>query len=307
MPESQQKPTILKIRPAGFIIAGVWLGLFAADMTLTLITSPRNVLAVSLLGLAAALLPLAVRRIRQQLQFTDLLYPLILLNPLFAVSFEPFDRTLMGAALLGLLTAAIVAMKRESLPRYVSAVIIMAALALLSRSFLLMLPALILWLLFSGIMMVRPSQKSPGVKTRGFIVLAFAEASIVLFGIACYFEPPLPPLAAADLFATIVSFADFPLTIAGIIALALAFGRSPTNQTPPWLTGLFALLLAMLTLLITNIQSRKLPPPGADQTMILLCILYTIFSLSTPRWTRWSLAILLILAAYTYEILRPYA
>jgi hypothetical protein len=213
------------------------------------------------------------------------------------------DRTLLGTALLGLLAAVIVGMHRESLTRYLAAAAVMIALPLVAKAFLLMLPALILWLGFVGYLLTRDRDRQ--LRLKGFVVMALAEIGLVLFGIACLLEPPteLPP--PADLFARIVSFADFPLTVAGIVGLALAWGRRPRGGNPPWMTGLLALLLGLLTLMLNNFETRKLPVPGADQTMVLLCVLYVIFALASPPALRRMLAILLLAAAGAYTVFRP--
>jgi hypothetical protein len=303
------RPSRSAFRPA---VAGVWAATaILVIVNIYMISSSsagwRDVAGrlypVTLLAAAAAGLILAVRRIRTKTVLTDALFPLVLLNPLLVAHAHMMDRTLLGAGLLGLLAAVIVGMHRESLGRYLAAAGVMAALPVVSKAFLLMLPALILWLGFVGYLLARDRERR--LRVRGFVVLGLAEAGLILFGVACLLEPATELPRPADLFARIVSFADFPLTVAGIAALALAWGRRPSGGNPPWMAGLLALFLGLLTLMLNNFQSRNLPPPGADQTMVLLCILYAVFALASPPYLRRMLAILLLAAAATYTVLRP--
>ena len=263
-----------------------------------------HVLPLLALGLAAVSLLSALAQIRGRPELTDALLPLILLNPLLIVPAQPLDKPLLGAALLAMLAAVIVGMRRESLRRYLLAAGIMAALPVVSLAFLLLLPAMILWLGFVGFLLSRDHDRA--VRPKGFVVMALGEIGLVLFGVACLLAPTEPLPGERDLFATIVSFADFPLTVAGIVGIALAWGRHPRGGNPPWMTGLFALLLGFLTLLLNNFQSGRLPPPGADQTMVLLCVVYVVFGLGSPRSLRWAIAFLLLAAAIAYTVFRPY-
>ena len=183
-------------RLAPLAVGMLALGLFGVDAAVLgqHAAGPRDFalrfLPVLLLTAAAAALVLAVRRIRLRCEFTDAFFPLVLLNPLFVAAAAPLDKTLLGAGLLGLLCAAIVGMKRESLPRYLLAGGIMLALPLLSVTFLMLIPALILWLGFVGFLMARDHDRA--IRPRGFVVLALAEIGLILFGIACLLEPATP-------------------------------------------------------------------------------------------------------------------
>ena len=306
-PESIALPTAPAARRAAFAAASSWAAMFAIDAVFVATHTPSAGLWLTLSALsdASAALILAVRHTRLRLFFTDAFFPLLLLSPLLIAAAKPFDRTLLAAAILGLLTAAIVGMHRERFSRYLAVGGLALLLPLVNKSFLLMLPPLIVWLGVAGYFLTRAPQ--PGIRVRGFGVMAIAEVGLMLFGLACLLEPAASTPAPAQLFATIVSFADFPLIVAGIMGLALAWGRRPQGDTPPYLAGLLALLVGMLAMLLNNFQAGGLPPPGADQTLILLCIIYTIFALGSPPALRWALALLLLAAGTTYIVWRPYA
>ena len=69
-----------------------------------------------------------------------------------------------------------------------------------------------------------------------------------------------------------------------IIVLALGWRKGPHATTPPYFYGVLALLFGLLTMLLNNFQAGKLPPPArADQTVLVLCLLYTVFALQRPQ------------------------
>src|SRR5690349_15615803 len=116
---STLNPSLRPARPVArapaLIVWACLLALALTDLVLTFRGPSRTQLALYLplpmLASAAALLILAVKRIRGHILATDALFALILLNPLFVTTAAPFDRTLVGAGLLGLLAAAIVGMQ----------------------------------------------------------------------------------------------------------------------------------------------------------------------------------------------------
>ena len=79
--------------------------------------------------------------------------------------------------------------------------------------------------------------------------------------------------------------------------LALGWRKGPHHTTPPYFAGTLALLLGLLTMLLNNFQSGTLPPPGADQTTLVLCLVYAVFALHGPKRLQWLVPpVLLVLA-----------
>jgi hypothetical protein len=156
------------------------------------------------------------------------------------------------------------------------------------------------WFLYTGYSLAR--DPDPGERVRGFIIMAIAEGSLLLFGLAMIFEQPAPAPPPSTLFSAIVGFTNFPLIVLAIVMLALGWRKGPHGTTPPHFAGMLALLVGLLTLLINNFQYGTLPPPGADQTVLVLCLLYIVFALHGPRRLQWLVppALMLAAGAHTY-------
>ncbi len=256
----------------------------------------------------AAAFIIAVRRIRGRTRIADGFFPLVLLNPLlFAHSAGPFDRTLLAAGLLGLMAGAIIAMRRNSYMRYLGVALLAMTLTLLSDSFVMLLPTIIAWLIYAAVMLAR--SKEPSERTRGYAVMAAAEIALITFGMACIFIEPTAAPQPAALFSTVVSFAEFPLLGIAIIMLALGWRRvpdaaAPAAKTPPYFWGMLALLIGLLVMLLSGFQAGTLPPPGADQTVLILCLLYTVSALHGPRRLHYLLPPVLLMGAVMYTLMR---
>jgi len=267
----------------------------------------QDITNVSLLALAAAALILAIRRARGRTRIADAFFPLVLLNPLlYSYRHGPppaLDKTLLASGLLGIITAAIIAMKRDNLLRYFIITSLSLALTTVSPSFLMLIPALVIWLLYTGYSLSKSTV--PRERVRGIVIMGCGELSLLIFGLACILEKPTPPPPPSTLFSTIVGFTDFPIIVLAIMLLALGWRKSPhTDTTPPHFAGMLALLVGLLTLLLNNFQYGNLPPPGADQTVLLLCLLYTVCSLHAPEKLHWLFPPALMLAAGAHALFR---
>jgi hypothetical protein len=256
----------------------------------------------------AAAFMVAVRRIRGRTRIADGFFPLVLLNPLlFAHSTGPFDRTLLGAGLLGLMAGTIIAMRRNSYMRYLGVALLAMALTLVSDSFVLLLPTIIAWLVYAAVLLAR--SKDASERTRGYAVMAAAEIALITFGMACIFAEPTAAPQRAALFLRVVSFAEFPLLVIAIIMLALGWRRSPDSggraaKTPPYFWGMLALLIGLLVMLLDSFQAGAVPAPGADQTAVILCLLYTVSALHGPRRLHYLLPPMLLVAAVVVTLMR---
>jgi hypothetical protein len=284
------------------------LGIALAEV---LLTHPREWLrqdltSISLLALAAATLIMAVRRARGRTRIADAFFPLVLLNPLlYSTRFHPsaaLDTTLLATGLLGIITAAIVAMRRDSVLRYFTIAAMTLALTLVSNHFLMLVPALVAWFIYTGYSLAR--DPDAGERVRGFVIMAIGEAALLLFGLAMILEQPDPPPRPSTLFSSIISFTNFPLIVLAIVMLALGWRKGPHDETPPHFAGMLAFLIGLLTLLLNNFQYGTLPPPGADQTVIVLCLLYIVSALHGPRRLQWLIPPALMLAALGHTFLR---
>jgi hypothetical protein len=280
---------------------------------------------VALPAAAAFAFTLAVRRARGRTRLADAFFPLVLLNPLFvARAVQPFEPRLMAAGLLGLLAGAIIAMKQDKLRRYLAVVALALLLSAVSDAFMLLLPALAAWLVMVGYGLAKGKRED---RTRGYIILAAAEVALVTFGLACILIEPTPAPHPRTLFATIVGFAEFPLLVLAIVMLAIGWrpargaeftprreipaplprgrrARPARAPAPPYFAGMLAFLIGMLGMLLNNFQSGTLPPPGADQTVLILCLVYTVAALHGPRKLQWLIPPLLLAAAVAYTARR---
>jgi hypothetical protein len=260
---------------------------------------PREDLTcIGILTLASIALIVAVRRVRGRTRIADAFFPLVLLNPLLyshQAHTPALDRRLLATGVLGLVTGAIVAMKRDNVLRYFAIAALALALTTLSRDFLMLIPALVAWFLYTGYSLAK--DPVPFERTRGFMIMAIGEASLLLFGLACLLEKSAPPPEPSTLFSSIVSFGNFPLIVLAIMMLALGWRKGPHDTTPPHFAGMLALLVGLLTLLLNNFQGGALPRPGEDQTVTVLCLLYIVFALHGPRRLQWLMPPALMLAA----------
>jgi hypothetical protein len=258
----------------------------------------EDLTSIGILALASVALLLAVRRVRGRTRIADAFFPLVLLNPLlysYQAHSDVLDRRLLATGVLGLVTGAIVAMKRDNVLRYFAIAALTLALTTLSRDFLMVIPALMAWFLYTGYSLAR--DPIPMERTRGFMIMAIGEASLLLFGVACILEKATPPPPPSTLFSSIVSFGNFPLIVLAIMMLALGWRKGPHATTPPHFAGMLALLVGLLTLLLNNFQGGALPRPGEDQTVVVLCLLYIVFALHGPRRLQWVMPPALMLAA----------
>ena len=197
----------------------------------------------------------------------------------------PFDRTLLSTGLLGLMAGAIIAMNRNNVARYFAVMALALVLAWLSPDFLMLLPALALWIIAAGYSM--SLAPLAGARARGFLVLAVGEIGLFIFGLACILEEARATPSAEMLFQQIVGLLDFPLIVLGIVAVGLGWRKGPRGTTPPHFAGVLALLVGLLTMLLNNFGAGELSRPGADQTVLLICMLYVVFALHGPRQLRW--------------------
>ncbi len=265
-----------------------------------------DLLAVMALGAAAAALIIAIRWGRGGARTADAFFPLVLLNPLLyhprITSNIPLgiDRTLVTTGLLGLIAGAIIAMRRDNLLRYLAVAALTLVLALLADSFLLIVPALVAWFVSAGFILARSDK--PRLRTHGIVIMTLGEVGLLLFGVATILEQSAATPLNADFFSKIVNFVDFPLLVVAILMLALGWRKSPGGKTPPHFAGMLALLMGLLTLLLNNFQSGFLPEPGTDQTVMLLCLVYTVFALHGPRRLQWLVPPALLLAAMAYTV-----
>jgi hypothetical protein len=257
---------------------------------------------ITLLAAAAAAMTIGIRRARHITRIADAFFSLVLLNPaLYTPHLDPLNGTLMGTALLGLMAGAILAMKRDHFLRYLAVTVLALLLSAVGDTFIMLLPAMVAWMLFAGYQLARvpPSSLSvePPHRTRGFLIMALGEILLVVFGLACVLIEPTRSPSPATLFSHIVSFADFPLLVLAIIMLALGWHKGPHHTTPPYFAGTLALLLGLLTMLLNNFQSGTLPPPGADQTTLVLCLVYAVFALHGPKRLQWLVPPVLLIIA----------
>jgi intracellular septation protein A len=254
---------------------------------------------IALLAAAAFAFIIATRRVRQRMRIADAFFPLVLLNPLFYTRHAtPFDRTLLAAGVLGLMTGAIIAMKRDNMLRYIAVMLLALLLTAISDGFIMLLPALVAWLFAAGFLLAR--SRDGGSRVRGIVILGIGQVGLFIFGLACILAQPTQSPAPATLFTRIVSFVDFPLIVLAIIMLALGWRKGPNRSTPPHFAGVLALLVGLLTLLLNNFQSEGLPQPGTDQTVLLICLVYTVFALHGPKRLQWVVPPALLLAAVAY-------
>ena len=213
----------------------------------------------------------------------------MLLNPLlYTRGPGPYDPVLLIAALLGVMAGVIIAMKRDGLRRHLAvaglALILSAAL---ERTFIMVLPAIVAWFAFAGYKLAHRVRR---IRFHGYFVLACAETCMIVFGLACILDEPTTAPAKHDLFTTIVSFTEFPLLVLAIVMLALGWRPKPLChgggpvRVPPYFAGMLALLVGLLTMNASNFSAGTLTPPGADQTALILCLVYTVFALHGPRF-----------------------
>jgi hypothetical protein len=292
------------IAPA--LVWATWLVMLAiAVLEVTLRFSRRTewaYLNITLLAAAAAALTIAIRRARHRTRIADAFFSLVLLDPvLYTQHPDPLNSTLVAMALLGLMAAAIIAMKRDHFLRYLAVTILALLLAKVDDTFIMLLPALVAWMLFAGYQLARIPPSSLSLarphRTRGFLIMALGELLLLLFGLACVLIEPTRSPTPATLFSHIVSFADFPLLVLAIIMLALGWHKGPHHTTPSYFAGTLALLIGLLTMLLNNFQSGTLPPPGADQTTLVLCLVYAVFAIHGPKRLQWLVPpVLLVLA-----------
>jgi hypothetical protein len=321
-PGPKSFPDALIDRIAPYLVWGLWSAMSAAALATGIVAFRRQHASPHFqeyLGLLAnAALPCAgafafihaVHRVRHRVRIADAFFPLVLLNPLlFARSGGPFDSTLMAAGLLALMAGVIIAMKHTSYFRCLVVAALALALARLSDIFIMLLPPLVAWLLTAAYSLAVSAE--PARRTAGFAVMAAAEIALLVFALACILVDPTSAPHPATLFSTIVSFSEFPLLVLCIVMLALgwratggAHARFAGTGTPPYFWGMLALLVGLLAMLIINFQAGKLPPPGADQTALILCLLYTVSALHGPRRLHYLLPPLLLAVAIAYTILR---
>jgi hypothetical protein len=257
---------------------------------------------VALPSAGAAFLITAMRKVRGRTRLADGFYPLVMLDPLvFARVPVPFDTGLVSAGLLALLAGAIIAMRHDRYLRYLVIALLAATLAAIAEMFIILLPPLIAWLLYAGYSLTR--SKEALERTRGIAVLVAAEIGLVIFGLACILVEPTSSPLPASLFSTAVGFFEFPLLVIAIAMLALGWRKGPAGATPPYFSGMLALLLGLLGMLLNNFQAGTLPAPGADQTAVILCLLYTVFALHGPRRFQWLVPPILLVAAAMHALL----
>lgn len=305
---------------ADVLVWVLWFLMALGALSASLFASPRSLAvahprfglfanaAIPAAGAAAFIM--AVRRIRGRMRLADGFFPLVLLNPfLFAHASGPFDHTLLAAGVLSLMAGAIIAMQRNNYMRYLAVALLAMILTLLSESFVMLLPAIIAWLIYASVSLAR--SPDPSERTRGYAVMAAAEIAIITFGMACILIEPTTTPHPSDLFTRVVSFAEFPLLVVAIIMLALGWRKTPrpgdaapAAKTPPYFWGMLALLIGLLAMLLNNFQAGTLPPPGADQTALILCLLYTVSALHGPRRLHYLLPPLLLAGAVLYTLLR---
>jgi hypothetical protein len=309
-PESRARQHEWLVAP---VLAWGLLGILAAFAALdALVLRPREhwsapVLNIAMLAIGAAALLIGVRRIRGRTRIADAFFPLVLLNPwlyMYRGATPPgdLDKTLLATGILGLTTGIIIAMRRDNLVRYFVVGALGLSLIALANSFLMLLPPLAVWFIVTGYQLSKSAVSKERV--RGFIIMALGEVLLLFFGIGCILEQPEPTPAASTLFSRIVSFADFPLIVISIVMLALGWRKGPNDATPPHFWGMLALLVGLLTLLLNNFQYGTLPPPGADQTTLLLCLLYTVSALHGPRRLQWIIPPVLLALAVVYTTMR---
>ena len=258
---------------------------------------------IALLASAAFAFTIAARRVRYRMRIADAFFSLVLLNPLLMSRHAvPFDRTLMATGVLGLMAGAIIAMERNNPLRYVAVMVLALLLTWLSKDFVILLPALAAWLIAAGYGMgIAPA---PRARARGFVVLAVGEIGLFAFGLACVLGEATPSPMPERLFSQIVGMIDFPLIVLAIVMVGLGWTRGRGGKTPPHFSGVLALLVGLLALLLNNFQTQELGTPGADQTVLLICLLYTVFALHGPQRLRWVVPPALLIAAAAYTVFR---
>jgi hypothetical protein len=276
---------------------GVMVGVAVVEVTLRFSRRTEGAyLNMTLLAAAAAALTLAIRLARHRTRIADAFFSLVLLDPvLYTRHPDPLNATLVGTAVLGLMAGAIIAMKRDNFLRYLAVTVLALLLTAVADTFLMLLPALVAWMLFAGYQLAR--LPDPAARRRGILIMALGEIQLLVFGLACILIEPTRSPAPATLFSNIVSFADFPLLVLAIVMLALGWHKGPNRTTPPYFAGTLALLIGLLTMLLNNFQSGTLPPPGADQTTLVLCLLYAVFALHGPKRLQWLIPPVLLVVA----------
>ena len=261
-----------------------------------------HVANIALLASAAFAFTIAARRVRHRMRVADAFFSLVLLNPLLYARAQPFDRTLLSTGLLGLMAGAIIAMKRNNVARYFAVMALALLLTWLSPDFLMLVPALAAWIIAAGYSM--SSAPVPGARLRGFAVMAIGEIGLFIFGIACILGEATSTPAPEKLFQQIVGLLDFPLIVLGIVAVGLGWAQGPRATTPPHFSGVLALLVGLLTMLLNNFGAGELSRPGTVQTVLLICMLYVVFALHGPRRLQWVIPPALLLAAAGYTLFR---
>ena len=76
------------------------------------------------------------------------------------------------------------------------------------------------------------------------------------------------------------------------------------GRVPPHFAGMLALLIGLLTMLLNNFQEGALASPGADQTVLVLCLVYVVFALHGPRRLQWIAPPLLLICAGVYTVFK---
>ncbi len=261
-----------------------------------------DVANIALLASAAFAFTIAARRVRHRMRVADAFFSLVLLNPLLYAKAQPFDRTLLSTGLLGLMAGAIIAMKHNNVARYFAVMALALLLTQLSPDFLMLVPALAIWIIAAGYSMcIAPVA---GARLRGFAVMAIGEIGLFIFGIACILGEATSTPAPGKLFQQIVGLLDFPLIVLGIVAVGLGWRKGPRATTPPHFAGVLALLVGLLTMLLNNFGAGELSRPGTDQTVLVICMLYVVFALHGPRRLQWVIPPALLIAAAGYTLFR---
>ena len=67
---------------------------------------------------------------------------------------------------------------------------------------------------------------------------------------------------------------------------------------------MLALLVGLLVMQLNSFEAGKLPPPGVDQTAIVLCLLYTVSALHGPRRLHYLIPPVLLAGAIAYTAFR---
>jgi hypothetical protein len=294
---------------APVLVWTAWLVMIVAAVVDVTLRRPNGRMAgyldIGLLAAAVFALTIAVRRVRERTRIADAFFSLVLLNPLLYNPHAGVDKTLLAAGILGLMTGAIIAMKRNNVLRYIAVMALALSLTLISDGFLMLLPALVVWMIAAGFGLVR--SQDAGSRTRGFVIMGIGEIGLFIFGLACVLIEPTQTPAPPTLFSTIAGFIDFPLIVLAIVMVALGWRKGPHDTTPPHFAGILALLVGLLTMLLNNFQSQELPPPGTDQTVLVFCLVYAVFALHGPRRLQWLVPPLLLVAAICYTLFRTQA